>query len=368
MAHGVFFESLNAAGAPITIQTTRVVGLAAPVPAGATGFSIGDFKVIRGPTDVQALGLAPTDDLQYQLDGLFAQARAPVILFGTDPGADQAALETNLAGSASLNTGVYKFKEAQQTFGFKPKVVIAPGQSAATVHAALVGCCEAIRAVTILDGPDTDDAAAIAAAGAISDGEGRSTMSDPWHVNGAVTLAPSASIAGIYAKTDWWRSPSNKTINGITGTTRAIFHELTNDADEAQALNDANIMTTVQNQGFRTWGNRNLSASGYALPFISDVIADDVIREALAQAHLFWVDQPLTRKTFADNLLRSLNAFFDKQVALDRLVGAEATLDPDINTAATLEAGQIYINYEVTYASPAENITFRRAVTNRFYE
>ena len=368
MAHGVFFDLLSGTPAAPRTQAARNVGLAAPVPAGSTGFAIGDLKVIRGATDVADLGLPPSSDLQKQFDLIYAQYRAPVVLFGTDPGADTAEAATNLAGSASLNTGIYKFKEAQSILGVHPDILIAPGFADPAVHASLIACCNQIQSVCILDGPSTDDASVIAQAAATTDDNGVATMVDPRvDIGSGDYVAASAAAAGIYSGINWWDSPSNNGINGITGTERAIFHELTNDADQAQALNDANVTTIVQNSGYRLWGNRNLSAPGFNLPFISTVRADQQVRRAIAEAHLFWVDKNIT-SSYASNLVESINSFLRQQKSLDRIAGGEAILDPEINTPESLQAGNAYFNLEMTYLAPAENITFRRSVTARFYE
>lgn len=368
MPHGVFFQDVSDALATIvTAGRLPNIGVAAPVPAGASGFAIGDLTVLRTPTEVAALGLPVDSDLQRGLDTLFSMTKPTVVLFGTDPGANQAEAAANIAGSASLNTGVYKFKEAESEVGVRPDTIIAPGFSEATVHTSLIGCAEAISASTLVDGPNTDDATAIALADATSDSEGRANMIDPWGTLGADTIAGSWYGGAVYADTPWWESPSNVALNNITGTTRPIFHELTNEADQAQALNDAKITTIVRRDGFRLWGNRNLSGDGYDLPFIVQRRSDDVVKRALAKSVASRVDDSIS-PALADLFVRSLQAFFDREQAAGHIAGGLSRLNPDLNTPQSLGAGNIYIDYEITFNVPAENITFRSIFTNRFLE
>jgi phage tail sheath protein FI len=249
----------------------------------------------------------------------------------------------------------------------RPDTIICPGFPEATVHTAQIGCAAAIRASTVLDGTNTDDATVIALAGATSDAEGRANLVDPWGVDGSDTIPGSFYAAAAYASTPWWESPSNFTLTGITGTSRPIFHELTNDADQAQALNSAKITTIVQRDGFRLWGNRNLSPDGYDLPFVVQRRSDDVVKRALATAVASRVDTAIT-PALADLLVRSLQAFFDREQALGHIAGGLSALNPDLNTEASLGAGNIFIDYEITFNVPAENITFRSIFTNRFLE
>lgn len=368
MPHGIFFQDVSEAVATIvTAGRLPNIGVTAPVPAGSTGFAVDDLVVLRTSLDVAALGLPSGSSLQLGLDVAFATTRPTIVLFGTDPGADQAEAASNIAGSASLNTGVYKFKEAESQVGVRPDTLIAPGFPEALVHSALIGCAGAIRASTVLDGTNTDDATVISLVGSTSDPEGRANMVDPWGVYGADAIPGSWYGASIYADTPWWESPSNKVLNNITGTGRPIFHELTNPADQAQALNDAKITTIVRNNGFRLWGNRNLSPDGYALPFVVQRRSDDVVKRALAMAHSSRVDKSIS-PTFADLLVRSLQSFFDREQALEHIAGGLAALNPDLNTPESLGAGEIYVDYEITFNVPAENITFRSIFSNRFLE
>src|SRR5690606_23336683 len=100
-------------------------------------------------------------------------------------------------------------------------------QAVATAMDALAG---KLRAIAIVEGPDTDDEAALAYAANF--GSKRIYMVDPgvkrWDTtaNAEVVAPNSAVVAGLFAQTDsrygFWASPSNKEIVGITGTTRPI--------------------------------------------------------------------------------------------------------------------------------------------------
>jgi phage tail sheath protein FI len=82
---------------------------------------------------------------------------------------------------------------------------------------------------------------------------------DPWVKvmrNGViVNEPPSARIAGLIARIDndrsfWW-SPSNNVVNGILGTSRAVDFALGDPNARANYLNENEVATIIQEDGYR---------------------------------------------------------------------------------------------------------------------
>jgi phage tail sheath protein FI len=232
------------------------------------------------------------------------------------------------------------------------------------VVAELVGIAERLRAVIIADGPDTNDAAALAYAGDF--GSKRVYLVDPKAIKTGTDGTPytefaSPLVAGLIAKSDnergfWW-SPSNQEINGIVGTSRAIDFSMGDASSRANLLNEGNVATIIREDGFRLWGNRTLS-SDPKWQYLCIVRTNDIIADSLQAAHLWAVDRGITKQYFED-VTEGVNAFLRHLKAQGAILGGECWPDPDLNTADQIMLGHAYFNYKWTGVYPAEHITFR---------
>lgn len=239
------------------------------------------------------------------------------------------------------------------------------------VVAELVGIAERLRAVIIQDGPDTNDADAIAASGDF--GSKRVYLVDPRSIktNSAGDLVPSyssAAVAGLIAKTDndlgYWWSPSNQALNGIQGTTRPIDFKLGDPNSRANLLNEKNVATIIWQNGFRLWGNRTLS-SDPKWQFLCVVRTADIINDSLQAAHLWAVDRGIT-KNYVTEVVEGVNAFLRSQVTQGAILGGTCWADPDLNTPDQIADGKIYFDFDFTPTYPAEHITFRSHMVNDY--
>lgn len=363
--HGVTVQQLTDGAKPIGVVSPSVIGMVAPVSDAATGVVAGDVKVIRGAKSISDLGLDATDDadLILHLTGIYAQGQAVVVLVAVDEGADDTERATNCAA------GVPTLETAKSETGYKPKILIAPKYSAeAAVSSALLTTAGKLLAVALIDSDNGTEAAAIAEAGVISDPDGRAYFVDPWVTVDGSDVAPSPFVAGLIVAVDtkegWHRSPSNHVLLGIDGTSRVVGFELGDATCEAQNLNDAKIATIVREQGWRLWGNKTLSAdSDYA--FLARRRAADVIAESIKLAHLWVVDQGITKR-LGETVVDSVNGFLRKEKALGHIINGSAWLDPELNTPTTLAAGEFWIDYDFTDVPTGESINFRQHLTNAY--
>ncbi len=327
-------------------------------------------------TEAAKLGEAGT--LFSAIDGIFDQTGAVVVIVRVAEGADLAATEDNIIGGVSgagQYEGVHVFLGAESALGLVPRVLIAPGftgDSTNGVLAELLGVANRLRAVIIADGPNTNDAAAVNAAGDF--GSDRIFLIDPAVKvvrNGAPISEPaSARVAGLIAKSDnergfWW-SPSNQEIAGIVGTSRPVDFTLGDPNTRANLLNEANVATIIRQDGFRLWGNRSLSADP-KFAFLSVRRTADIINDSLLRAHLWAVDRNIT-KTYLEDVAGGVTDYMRTLQAQGAILGGKCWPDPDLNTPANIAQGKVFFCFDFTPPYPAEHITFKSILTNDYIE
>ncbi|MET3820435.1 phage tail sheath protein FI [Burkholderia ambifaria] len=307
---------------------------------------------------------------------IYAQSSAVVVAVGVAAAADAAQLTSAIIGGVSAGgarTGMQALLDAKSRFNAQPRLLIAPGhtskQPVATAADSLAG---KLRAVAVIDGPNTDDEAAIAYAKNF--GSKRLYMVDPgakaWSnaTNGEISLPASTYAAGLFCQTDakigFWASPSNKEIVEITGTGRPIEYLDGDETCRANLLNNANITTIIRDGGFRLWGNRTLSADP-KWKFVTRVRTLDIVMDAVQAGHKWAVDRGITA-TYVSDVTEGLQAFMRDLKRQGALINFEVYPDPLLNTASQLEDGKVYWNIRFTDVPPAENPIFRFEVTNQW--
>jgi hypothetical protein len=393
--HGVEVVEIDNGARPIAVARSSVIGLVGTAPdldavalpasfatqtdwdAAKAAFPLNTPVLIAGSLrEAAQLGLAGT--LPAALRGVFDQTGALVVVVRVAEGLDAAATQANVIGGVDVGTGQYTgisaFLGAESTVKVTPRVLVAHGFSQnAAVANALLTVADRLRAVVIADGPNTDDAAAIAYAGTF--GSARLFLVDPWvkvlSASGAETVEPaSARVAGLIAKSDsergfWW-SPSNQELRGVLGTARPVDFALGDANARANLLNEAKVATIIHQNGFRLWGNRSATIDP-KWAFLSVRRTADIINESLLRAHLWAVDRNLTR-TYVSDVTDGLNAFMRQLTAQGAILGGRAWADPDLNTPISLAAGKVFFNFEFTPPAPAERITFRSQLTNDYLQ
>jgi len=305
------------------------------------------------------------------MDDIFDQCGAMVVVLRVAEGIDAAATKTNIIGG--INAGVQVFLNAESVVKVKPRILIAPGFShEVAVVSELLGIADRLKAVILADGPNTDDAAAISFRENF--GSKRVYVIDPqvkvWDTvsNSEVNRPASARVAGIIAKSDnergfWW-SPSNRDIYGITGTSRQIDFALGDVNARANYLNENEVATIIQKDGYRLWGNRTCSAD-QKWAFLSVVRTADMIHESLLAAHMWAVDRNIT-KTYLEDVVEGVNSYLRHLVAVGAVLGGHCWADPDLNTPDQVSQGKVYFDFDFTPPYPAEHITFRSHLVNDY--
>ena len=391
--HGVEILEIDTGSRTITTVKTSVIGIVGTAPdADAEKFPLNTPVLIAGSRTEAAyldtVGNA-AGTLPNALDAIFDHIGAAVVVVRVEEGADAAETMTNVVGGTDVNghyTGVQALLAAKSAVGYSPRVLIAPGFThqrgedpenpgtylANPAAAELVSIAARLRAVVIVDGPDTTDAAAGAA---INDfGTDRVYMVDPWvkvYRDGVyVSEPPSARVAGLISKMDntkgfWW-SPSNQNINGISGIGRPVDFTMGDVNCRANLLNEQKIATIIYEDGYRLWGNRTASAD-QKWAFLAVRRTADMINESLQAAHLWAVDRPITR-TYVEDVAEGVNNYLRSLVTKGAILGGTCWPSAELNTPDQIADGKVYFDFDFTPVYPAERVVFRSILTTSYIE
>ncbi|ETS07670.1 phage tail sheath subtilisin-like domain-containing protein [Bartonella henselae] len=401
--HGVEVVEVDDGTRPLRAVQSGVIGIVGTAPdADEQAFPLNTPVLVAGSLS-QAAKLDRTGKrrgtLPNALDLIFKQVGAIVVVVRVQEGDNENTTLTNILGGVNANgayEGVHAFIGAQSIVGQTPRILIAPGftnkrtttdlsiegldyqdEPLVTVEsygiaAELIGIAERLRAIVVLDAPNTTDEAALSTAKDFD--SKRAILIDPFvkvNRDGKILEEPaSAAVAGVIAKTDFthgfWHSPSNKVINGIVGTARPIDFSIGDRSSRANLLNEQNITTIIRENGYRLWGNRTLS-SDTKFAFLSVVRTADMINDAILRGHLWAVDRNI-KKTYMHDVSESVNAYLRDLKAQGAILGGRCTPDLELNTASAIESGRVYFNVEFTPTTPAEHITFRSQIINDYLE
>ena len=382
--HGVEVVETTAGVRPIQTVRSAVIGLIGTAPdALAADFPLDEPVLISG-SRTAAAKLGATGTLPDAIEGIFNQIGATVVVVRVAEGADEAASIVNVTGDLTSQTGVWAFLKSESTLGLSPKVLIAPGfthqatlttgsEVANPVVAALVSVSSSVsdrlRAIVVADGPNTDAAdAQVHADLHVSD---RLYLVDPFVKVSATKSVPASSyVAGVIAKSDaergFWFSPSNRIIQGIVGVSRPVGFFLGDENSEANVLNENDVATIIRENGFRLWGN-HVTSTDAARQYLSTRRIQDMVNESVMRAHLYAVDNCITR-TYLSDLADSVEQYLRSLESRGAILGSKVTIDPDANTETDIANGQITIDFEFTPAYPAERVRFRSVLSNGFIE
>ena len=397
--HGVEVIEIDDGARPIQTVKSSVIGLVGTAPKGP----VNTPTLILGSRSeaVKIFGDNQDYSIPKALDGIFDQIGAVVVVINVADPTNSAHLTAgvldptkitlgDIVGGVDGTTGKYKgvsaLLAASSEVGVSPRILIAPGFTHQTpldednqpvanpVVSELLGIAESLRAVIIADCPNTNDTDAV---NYREDwGSARIYPVYPWVKvlnpidSSIVQEAPSARVAGLIAKSDndrgfWW-SPSNMVINGIVGISKPIDFALGDANSKANFLNENNIATIIQQDGFRLWGNRTTSADPKWL-FLQTRRTADMINDSLLKAHLWAVDRNIT-KTYIEDVLEGINNYLRHLKSIGAIIGGVAFADPELNTPDQIALGKVSFDFDFTPPYPAEHITFRSRMVDDYLQ
>ena len=374
--HGVTVTLVDTGARVIALPSTSIIGLVDTfTPGDAATAQPNDLVLLTSEREAVA-AFGHDSAITRAAKAIFIRAKAVIVACGValleDPAQQLSAIIGGVLASGQ-RTGLQALLDGKSRYNAQPRLLIAPRHSAtqavATAMDALAG---KLRAIAIVDGPNTTDEAVLAYAQEF--GSKRVFMVDPgvqlWDTVLSKTIGAPASAfaAGLFAWTDteygFWASPSNKEFVGITGTARPIEFLDGDETCRANLLNNANITTIIRDGGYRLWGNRTLSADP-KWSFVTRVRTVDIVMDAILFGHKWAVDRSIT-KTYVKDVTDGLQAFMRDLKNQGAVINFEVFADPELNTASQLEQGKVYWNIRFTDVPPAENPIFRVEVTNQW--
>lgn len=367
--HGVEIVEIDDGLRPIQTARSSVIGIVGTAPAANdTAVPLNTPILLTTPRSAAILGAAGT--LPKAIAAIHAQGYAPLIVAvrvadvtdDPDTPANErlAAVIGGTDTGTGQRTGIAVFETSRSMFGVVPRILLAPEFSQHKLVAdALIAQAEKLRAVALIDGPNSTNAAAIAYRAQFD--SSRAYLIDPWAVADGAVVPASPHVAGLMAKIDnergfWWSS-SNNPLLGIERPARPIDFGLGRVDSEANLLNEPGVATLVTEQGIRLWGNRTCS-SDPKWAFISVRRTADMIHESLLQAHLWAVDRAIG-KAYVRDVQESVNAYLRHLKSVGAILGGRCWLDEELNSPANIAAGKVYFDFDFTPPAPAERVSFR---------
>lgn len=374
--HGVTVTNVDIGARTIALPASSVIGLCDVFTPGAQASAKPNVPVLLTSKKDAAAAFGIGSSIYLACEAIYNRAQAVIVAVGVEAAETPEAQASAVIGGVSAageRTGLQALLDGKSRFNAQPRLLVAPGHSAQqAVATAMDGLAEKLRAIAILDGPNSTDEAAVAYAKNF--GSKRLFMVDPgvqvWDsaTNAARKAPASAYAAGLFAWTDaeygFWSSPSNKEIKGITGTSRPVEFLDGDETCRANLLNNANIATIIRDDGYRLWGNRTLSSDS-KWAFVTRVRTMDLVMDAILAGHKWAVDRGIT-KTYVKDVTEGLRAFMRDLKNQGAVINFEVYADPDLNSASQLAQGKVYWNIRFTDVPPAENPNFRVEVTDQW--
>ena len=270
-------------------------------------------------------------------------------------------------------TGLELIRQVYPKFNLTPGLLLAPGWShIPDVGAVLAAKCEEINGVfsceCVLDVDCTEAGATkYTAVGEWKNKNGytshRSVLLWPQVKVGTKQYAFSAVFAALTAYTDANNddvpnlSPSNKLI-GITGMVLADGKEITLDQNQASMLNGQGIVTAINSNGWRTWGNNTAAYPG---------TTDPKDRWFCCRRFFSWwgnsfiltyfqkVDDPANYR-LVESIVDSENIRGNSYVSQEKCAGARIEFREEDNPITDILNGKIQFHQYLAPYTPAEYI------------
>lgn len=374
--HGARVVEVNDGDRTITTISTAIVGMVCTAQdADAATFPL-DTPVLL--TDVQAaVGKAgKKGTLATSLQAIADQTQPVTVVVRVAEGADEAATTTNVIGGADESgnyTGMKALLSAQAILGVKPRILGAPGLDNQDVTAAFATLAQQLRGFTYASAWGCQTVSdCIAYRNNFSQRELMLLWPDflSWNstTNAADVAFATARALGLRAKIDqdtgWHKTLSNVGVNGVTGISKGVFWDLQSTGTDADLLNQNDVTTLINKDGYRFWGDRTCSDDPL-FAFENYTRTAQVLADTIADAQMWAIDMPMTPSLVKD-MVHNINAKFREMVSNGYLIGANCWYDGTVNTPDTLKAGKLTVDYDYTPVPPLEDLTLRQRITDRY--
>lgn len=377
--HGIEHLNLPADVTPVNDVVTAVIGL------------VGTSD--EGKTNELILCKSAKDDAQFGTKGTIPEALKAIRMQDSTKGsalvfvvkvADDT--ETNIAAkivgtveATGERTGLQLFATALTKFGFEPMIYIAPRfSSLAAVKQELIVITNKNESMSYIDTPDgyTFDAA-ITSRGttgefsSLTEGQkllfphflipnAESTGDDDKYLN----VPMSAYCAGLRAKVDleegWHVSSSNHRVTGVEGLDVPLSFALSDTTCEVNLLNAAGIVTAVNLNGFREWGNYSAGYPGNTNTEAFECVRRTraIMKRAIEQTCVQFIDVKSIAKADIDIVRNTVNQYLNTLKAQGKIVAGECFYRGENNPVNNLAQGHLTFDIEFTPSIPMGRLTF----------
>jgi uncharacterized protein len=373
--HGIKIVEVTEGARPLSTVSTSVIGLVATADdADALAFPLDTLVEV---SDIDgAIGKAGlTGTLASALRAILDQTRTIVLVVRVAASAVAATQTANVVGTTNAQgqrTGIQALLSAQSKFGYKPRILGAPGLDSQGVAAALAVAAAKLGGMAYCLALGATNAATIGYRANFFARELMLITPDVKALNDAGATVASSAVAralGLRAKIDqqigWHKTISNVGIEGVLGVTRDIEFDIMDMNNDAGLLNAADITTIVRRDGYRFWGSRTCSDEPL-FTFESAVRTAQVLRDTIAEG-LFWaIDKPLTPGLVKD-ILSTINHAFSQLKAQGYILGANAWFDPAKNLPTQLASGILDLDYDYTPVPPLEALHLTQRITDHYF-
>ncbi|MDH2604195.1 phage tail sheath protein [Acinetobacter baumannii] len=373
--HGVRVFEINNGIRPIRTISTAIIGMVCTAAdADEQTFPLNTAVLI---TDIlAAIGKAGTKGtLARSLQAIADQTKAIVIVVRVAQEDDEAKQTTALIGGTvdGKYTGLKALLTSSAKFGVKPRILGVPGLDNAAVSTALISIAQQLRGFAYISayGCNTKEEV-VAYRQTFGAREAMVIWPDflGWDTatSSTTSLDATARALGLRAKIDqeigWHKTLSNVPVNGVTGISKDVFWDLQSSATDANFLNENDVTTLIQRDGFRFWGSRTCSEDPL-FTFESATRTAQVLMDTMAEAHLWAVDKPL-HPSLARDLIEGLSAKLRDMTTNGYLMGGQAWFDPALNPVDILKGGQLRISYDYTFVPPLEDLSLQQHITDTY--
>lgn len=380
--HGVRVLEINEGTRPIRTIATAVLGLVATASDADAAYFPLDTPVLV-TNILEAIGKAGTlGTLKISLDAIAAQTKPVCIIVRVADGVGEtdaekaAATTSNVIGTVTAQgkyTGMKALLASQAKFGFKPRILGAPLLDTQPVTTAFAALAQQLRGFLYASADDAATKEAAATYRAQFSQRELMVVFPNWlawdTVANAEKEVPAVAHAmGLRAKIDeetgWHKTISNVGVNGVTGISKDIYFDLQDTATDADYLNEQDVTTLVNRNGYRYWGSRTCSDDPL-FAFENYTRTGQILADTIAEAHDWAVDKPMHPSLVRD-IIEGINAKMRELKALGYIIDGSAWYDDTVNDKDTLKSGKLYIDYDYTPVPPLENLMLRQRITDRY--
>jgi uncharacterized protein len=375
--HGVKVIEVTEGARTLTTVSTSVIGLVATAD---------DADVAAFPLNVPVLltnieaGIAKaglTGTLGPALRAILDHTRTLVIVIRVAHSNVANTLAANVVGTVSAQgqrTGIQALLSCASMFGFKPRILGAPGLDTQAVSTALAAVADKLGAMAYASCIGATNQACIDYRANFGARELMLITPDVKAINpvdGAIVAAASVARAlGLRAKIDqlygFHKTLSNIPMDGVLGLTRDIEFDLMSMDNDAGVLNAAQITTIIRREGYRFWGSRTTIEATSPFSFESATRTAHVLRDTIGEG-LFWaVDKPLT-PGLAKDIVSTVNQKLSVLTSGGYILGGKCWFDAEKNPASELRNGILNLDYDYTPVPPLESLGFNQRIVDSYF-